>query len=75
MIQHVSDEIRRFDKRIEKLGAEKDPATKRLRSIRGVGPVTALAFVLNLDNDSQRLPAQPRRRSAHGAAAEAARLG
>ena len=66
MIQHVSDEIRCFDKRIEKLGAEKYPATKRLRSIReehrvpsdaqrGVGPVTALAFVLNLDNDPQRL--------------------
>ena len=55
VIQHVSDEIRRYDKRIEKLGAEKYPATKRLRSIRGVGPVTALAFVLNLDNDPQRL--------------------
>ena len=55
LIQHVSDEIRRFDKRIEKLWAEKYPATKRLRSIRGVGPVTALAFVLNLDNDPQRL--------------------
>ena len=55
VIQHVSDEIRSYDKRIEKLGAEKYPATKRLRSIRGVGPVTALAFVLNLDNDPQRL--------------------
>ena len=30
VIQHVSDEIHRFDKRIEKLGAEKYPATKRL---------------------------------------------
>ena len=55
VIQHMSDEIRRFDKRIEKLGAEKYPATKRLRSIRGVGPVTALAFVLNLDNNPERL--------------------
>ncbi len=55
VIQHVSDEIRRYDKRIEKLGAEKYPATKRLRSIRGVGPVTALAFVLNLDNNPERL--------------------
>ena len=55
MIQHVSDEIRCYDKGIEKLGAEKYPATKRWRSIRGVGPVTALAFVLNLDNDPQRL--------------------
>ena len=55
VIQHVSDEIRRYDKRIEKLGAEKYPATKRLRSIRAVGPVTALAFVLNLDNNPERL--------------------
>ena len=55
VIQHVSDEIRRYDKHIEKLGAEKYPAAKRLRSIRGVGPVTALAFVLNLDNNPERL--------------------
>ncbi len=55
VIQHLSDEISRYDKRIEQLGAEKYPATKRLRSIRGVGPITALAFVLNLDNDPRRL--------------------
>ena len=40
VIQHVSDEIRCYDKRIEKLGVEKYPATKRLRSIRGVGPMS-----------------------------------
>ena len=47
--------ILRYDKHIEKLAEEKYPATQRLRSIRGVGPITSLAFVLNLDNDPQRL--------------------
>jgi len=54
IVQHVSDNIRRYDKRIEQL-CEHYPATRRLRSIRGVGPMTALAFVLNLDNNVQRL--------------------
>ena len=55
VIQHLSDDIRRYDKKIEKLGDEKYPQTRRMRSIRGVGPITALAFVLNLDNDVEKL--------------------
>ena len=55
VIQHLSDEIRRYDKKIEKLGAEKYPQTLRMRSIRGVGPITSLALVLNLDNDATKL--------------------
>ena len=55
MIQHLSDEIRRYDKKIEKLGAEKYPQTWRMRTIPGVGPITSLAFVLNLDNDQTKL--------------------
>ena len=53
--QHVSAAILRYDKHIEKLAEEKYPATQGLRSIRRVGPITSLAFVLNLDNDPQRL--------------------
>jgi transposase len=53
-IQRATDDVRRYDKRIEQL-CKKYPATERLRSIRGVGPITALAFVLNLDNDVKRL--------------------
>ena len=53
-IQRATDDIHRYDKQIEQL-CEKYPATRRLRSIRGVGPITALAFVLNLDNDVKRL--------------------
>ena len=55
VIQHVSAAILRYDKHIEKLAEGKYPATQGLRSIRGVGPITSLAFVLNLDNDPQRL--------------------
>ncbi len=54
VIQHTSDEIRRYDKRIDEL-CEKYPATRRLRSVRGVGPITALDYVLNLNNDPQLL--------------------
>jgi len=54
VIQHTSDEIRRYDKRIELL-CEKYPATRRLRSVRGVGPITALAYVFNLNNDPRLL--------------------
>lgn len=54
VIQHLSDDIRRYDQQIEQL-CDEYPATRRLRSIRGVGPITALTFVLNLDNDVERL--------------------
>ncbi len=55
VIQHATDEIRRYDKRIVELGEKKYPQTKRMRSARGVGPITSLAFVLNWDNNPQRL--------------------
>ena len=57
VIQHLSDEIRRYDKKIKQLGAEKYPHTLRMRTIPGVGPITSLAFVLNLDNDVSKLKA------------------
>ena len=46
---------RRYDKKIKQLGEEKYPQTRRMRSIHGVGPITSLAFVLNLDNDVTQL--------------------
>ena len=55
VIQPATDEIRRYDKRILQLGEKKYPQTKRMRSARGVGPITSLAFVLHLDNNPQRL--------------------
>ena len=48
MIQSTSDEIRAADDRVAVLAAE-DPVVKRLRTVPGVGPITATAFVATLD--------------------------
>jgi transposase len=40
--------IRRYDKEVERLGEQLYPETARLRKVNGVGPLTALAFVLVL---------------------------
>ena len=46
----LSLEIHGYDRQIEDLCAAKYPDCQRLRSIHGVGPITALAFVLTLEN-------------------------
>jgi transposase len=38
-----------YDQRIEKLASEKYMHTKLLRQVTGVGPVTALAYVLTVE--------------------------
>jgi transposase len=48
MIQSMNLQIRRYDDQIERLGEKKYPQTKLLRQVKGVGPVTSLAFVLTL---------------------------
>jgi transposase len=45
----LSDCIRSYDQKIEELG-EKYGQTKLLRQVKGVGPITALAYVLTLEN-------------------------
>ena len=49
LIQALSEEIKSYEKRIEKLGSEKYMDTKLLRQVNGVGPVTSLAYVLTLE--------------------------
>jgi transposase len=49
LIATLSEEIKAFDQRIEKLAAEKYMQTQLLRQVSGVGPVTALAYVLTLE--------------------------
>ena len=49
VIEEMTKRIRGFDKTIEELSAKKYPETGRLRQITGVGPVTALAYVLTLE--------------------------
>src|ERR1035437_5559037 len=49
LIATLNDEIKTFDQRIEKLGVDKYMHTQLLRQVSGVGPVTALAYVLTLE--------------------------
>ena len=46
----LTQQIRAFDRKIEELCSERYPETTLLRRISGVGPLTALAFVLTLEN-------------------------
>jgi transposase len=56
VIEQMSAQIAVYDKQVLKLcDGPYAAATRRLRSIPGVGPLTALAFVLELDNDPGRL--------------------
>jgi transposase len=50
VIDTVSTTIASYDKRIEKLAASKYPDTAWLKQIKGVGSLTALAFVLILED-------------------------
>jgi transposase len=46
----LSNSIQSYDQKIEELGREKYGHTKLLRQVKGVGPITALAYVLTLEN-------------------------
>ena len=50
MTAALSDCIQEYDEKIEKLGREKYGHTALLRQVKGVGPITALAYVLTLEN-------------------------
>jgi transposase len=49
LIATLSDEIKIFDRKIEKLASEKYMHTKLLRQVGGVGPLTSLGYVLTLE--------------------------
>ena len=49
-IGNLTEKIRAFDCQVRRLCNEKYPQTARLQQIRGVGPTTALAFVLVIDD-------------------------
>jgi transposase len=50
MIARLSQQIRQYDQQIEWLSQKKYPQTEILRQIQGVGPLTALTFVLVIEN-------------------------
>lgn len=54
-IAALTREIRQLDKQLEQLADQDYPATARLRQVNGVGALTALAYVLALDNDARRV--------------------
>jgi transposase len=54
-ISELSQRIARFDGAVEKLSEERYPETGVLKQISGVGPLTALAYVLILE-DPKRFP-------------------
>jgi transposase len=53
MVEQLTLRIRALDREIEAVGRERYPQTALLRQVGGVGPVTALAYVLTLE-DPQR---------------------
>jgi len=49
-IRALSEQIRRCDRQIEELSEKKYPETKVLRQVQGVGTLTALSYVLTLED-------------------------
>ncbi|MFQ5506123.1 MAG: transposase [Planctomycetota bacterium] len=50
ILARVNEEINRLDKEIEQLANTQYPETTVLRQIRGVGPITAMTFLVTLDD-------------------------
>lgn len=48
-IEHLTCQLKKYDKIIIKLSEEKYPETKNINQIKGVGPISALAYVLTLE--------------------------
>lgn len=53
MIEKLSSEIRAMDRQVERLCRERYPETAVLRQVKGVGPLTALTFVLVIEDPSR----------------------
>ena len=49
-IDGLNEQIKQLDQELETLARKKYPVTERLRQIPGVGPLTALCFVLTLES-------------------------
>ena len=53
LVETLSGYIAAYDERIEKLATEKYAHAALLRQVKGVGPLTALAYVLTLENPNR----------------------
>lgn len=52
-IAELTQRIRAFDRQIERVCRERYPETRLFEPIRGVGPLTSLAFVLSIEDPSR----------------------
>jgi transposase len=52
-IEQLTAQIRAMERTIAQVGAAEYPETRTLQAIRGVGPITALAFVLTLEEPTR----------------------
>jgi transposase len=52
-IEHLTQTIRKFDREIERLCRERYRETKLLRQVPGVGPITALYYMLTIEDPSR----------------------
>ncbi len=52
-IEELTKRIRHYDRQITKLSVEVYPETRKLRAVSGVGPITALAYVLTLEESTR----------------------
>lgn len=52
-IETMNQSIAELDEKLKQLSAEKYPATEILRQVDGVGPITAIAFVLAIEDPSR----------------------
>jgi transposase len=52
-IAGITERIGKLDKQIDRLASERYPETQFLQQVPGVGPVTALAYVLTLEEPSR----------------------
>jgi transposase len=50
LIEILTEQIRELDRRIATLGTTRYPVASALQAVPGVGPITALGFVLTIDN-------------------------
>lgn len=53
MVEVLSARIQRLDREVERASQERHPHTAQLRQISGVGPITALAYVLKVEDPSR----------------------
>jgi transposase len=49
-IGSLTERIRQYDLKLEKISEERYPETELLRQVEGIGPLTALTFVLTLED-------------------------